>query len=134
MRLRIAKIREQAADRPAGYVDAVLAAGSLDGDWLDLTPEAHAALREKYRPQAPSAPSLPSVPAMAARAARAAVAESAAILSGAPPVPEEESARRLAICESCPEFRPADRRCAKCGCYMALKTRLRSQHCPAGKW
>ena len=37
-------------------------------------------------------------------------------------------------CQPCEFFRASDNRCAKCGCYLALKTRLEAWHCPAGKW
>lgn len=41
---------------------------------------------------------------------------------------------RLAICKVCPFFRHVDERCSKCGCYMAVKTYLRAEKCPVGKW
>lgn len=47
---------------------------------------------------------------------------------------EDEVQRRLAICEECPLFLPAERRCSVCGCAMNFKAKLRSQHCPEGKW
>ena len=53
MRLRIAKIREQEKDRPAGYFEEVISRGIVDGDWLEISTEAHAELREKYRPPSP---------------------------------------------------------------------------------
>ena len=52
-----------------------------------------------------------------------------------------ETARRLAICESCPDrdgrwcgrfLRPSRGR--TCGCFLPLKARLRWFHCPQGKW
>lgn len=50
MRLRIEKIREQAKDRPAGYFEDVIAHGIVDGDFLEISHEAHEELRLKYRP------------------------------------------------------------------------------------
>ena len=50
VRLRIAKLHEQAHDRPAGYVHDIISRGSIDGDFLEITPESLAALRAKYRP------------------------------------------------------------------------------------
>ena len=39
---------------------------------------------------------------------------------------------RKALCKAC-EFMTNDR-CAKCGCWLQYKTRLRAEKCPAGKW
>ena len=47
-------------------------------------------------------------------------------------VPLEETARRMAICKGCEFYINA--RCRKCGCYMNLKSRLETEHCPIGKW
>jgi hypothetical protein len=43
---------------------------------------------------------------------------------------EEETKRRYSICETCEWFAKNDRRCTKCGCSAALKTRILSSHCP----
>lgn len=132
MKLRISKIHAAAAARPPGYVAAVMAAGVAAGEWLEIDPAALAALREQFRPKSP--PSPPSVPVMAATLARAAAAETAALLAGVPPLDAAQIAARLEICRGCGEFIPGQNRCALCGCFAALKTRLRSQHCPAARW
>lgn len=49
MRLRISKIEERAAERPPGYVQAVLSRGQVEGEWLEISPEALAELRAIYR-------------------------------------------------------------------------------------
>lgn len=49
-------------------------------------------------------------------------------------VTQETAEARLAICRTCPFFRHTDERCSKCGCYMAVKTYLRAEKCPVGKW
>ena len=41
---------------------------------------------------------------------------------------------RLSICEQCKYFRQHTRTCAKCGCFMDIKSTLRRAHCPVGKW
>jgi len=128
MRLRLSKIHEVAADRPVGYAEDVISHGVIDGEWLDISEDAMAALRSKYRP------ALPTLPAMAANATRAAIAEAKALYHGSPPVSEDTIAARLAICHDCPQFLPNQNRCTLCGCYTALKARLRSQHCPLQKW
>jgi hypothetical protein len=45
---------------------------------------------------------------------------------------EAEVARRLAICRPCPNWR--DGRCALCGCALAWKVRMRTEHCPIDQW
>lgn len=79
-------------------------------------------------------PSLPPVPEMAVNLAKAAVAETKAVLQGVPPRSEDEVAALLDICRACEHFRHSDQRCSQCGCFMNFKARLRSQHCPVGKW
>jgi hypothetical protein len=39
---------------------------------------------------------------------------------------------RLTICRKCDHF--SNYRCAKCGCFMAVKTRIKSLSCPIGLW
>ena len=46
----------------------------------------------------------------------------------------EEAHRRLEICKSCPELIKLTTQCKKCGCFMALKTKLQVATCPIGKW
>jgi hypothetical protein len=46
-----------------------------------------------------------------------------------------EISRRLEICGGCEFFVESPRmRCQKCGCYLNLKSRLETEHCPIGKW
>lgn len=40
---------------------------------------------------------------------------------------------RLAICASCP-FLVKGKKCSKCGCFVRLKAKFKSCHCPEGKW
>lgn len=50
---------------------------------------------------------------------------------------EEEKARmdtRMDLCNACPELRKPLDQCAKCGCFMRAKTKLRGAVCPLGKW
>jgi hypothetical protein len=46
---------------------------------------------------------------------------------------DEEKNRRYSICEECP-YLTKTKRCEKCGCFMAAKTRLFNAVCPEGKW
>jgi hypothetical protein len=47
---------------------------------------------------------------------------------------ESVSKERYSICSSCPEFIKSTKQCKKCGCFMALKTKLKDAECPIGKW
>lgn len=130
MKIRLAAIQETAAARPLGYFEEVVSRGIISGEWLEISPEAVAELRQKYRP-----PALPSLRTMAGNAARAARAETSARLTGVHPLTPAEIERRLAICQApCGQWRESDQRCAACGCYARFKVRLRSSQCPIGKW
>ncbi len=73
----------------------------------------------------------PSWTAMAGNLARAVGGvASAAVRGEAIVASEEEQARRLAICHACESYEPVGDRCRDCGCYLAWKTRIASQHCP----
>ena len=41
---------------------------------------------------------------------------------------------RLDICKGCEHFIQLTSQCKKCGCFMALKTKLEEAFCPEGKW
>ena len=128
MRLRIAKIHEAAMSRPPNYVQSVLSRGVVDGEWLEISDEALADLRQQFRPTPPP------VPEMAVNLARAAADEAKAIFAGALAVPHESIASRMETCRACEHFIREQNRCALCGCFAELKARMRSQHCPVGKW
>lgn len=44
------------------------------------------------------------------------------------------SNKRYNICIECPELIKLTRQCKKCGCFMAVKTKLQNAKCPIGKW
>ena len=54
------------------------------------------------------------------------------VKSGGAKVTEEEYADRLKECDTC-EWR-RDKRCMKCGCFVATKASWASADCPIGKW
>lgn len=41
---------------------------------------------------------------------------------------------RYNMCLKCPELISATKQCKKCGCFMALKTKLADSKCPLGNW
>lgn len=47
---------------------------------------------------------------------------------------EQLANSRLAICRQCEFFDQSQERCKKCGCKMAIKTYLKAEKCPIGKW
>ena len=47
---------------------------------------------------------------------------------------DEKSDERYSICLSCPELINLTKQCKKCGCFMAVKTKIESSMCPLGKW
>lgn len=49
-------------------------------------------------------------------------------------VDQEIAESRFDICKSCPEFFNMTKQCKKCGCFMAIKTKLEEASCPIGKW
>jgi hypothetical protein len=47
---------------------------------------------------------------------------------------EDVSIARLEICESCPRLIKTTKQCRECGCFMALKVKLKNAACPINKW
>jgi hypothetical protein len=45
---------------------------------------------------------------------------------------EELQQKRQNVCDSCEFY--INRRCNKCGCFMAVKIKLQTSSCPDGKW
>jgi hypothetical protein len=49
-------------------------------------------------------------------------------------VDDSAAQARLNTCKGCEFFNQLQERCTKCGCNMAVKTYLRAEKCPVGKW
>ena len=84
-----------------------------------------------------AAQSYPSPLELAGNVAGAIGRAVSAVMHGQPVlVTPEAKAARLAICEACPEFDPAQRRCraAGCGCFVDVKSGFATEACPIGKW
>jgi hypothetical protein len=78
---------------------------------------------------------MPSPIQMAKNVAKTTIDTVKSIAAGNPlNVSDEEVNRRKSICNECSFFNKAQERCSKCGCYMAIKTYLKSATCPIGKW
>jgi hypothetical protein len=87
----------------------------------------------KYKQQQQPAQSPPN---LAQKAANLAKASAKHVSNGMKSVTAQTKSNRLAICNSCPhkigtEDNPT---CAKCGCFLKIKTGWASESCPIGKW
>lgn len=47
---------------------------------------------------------------------------------------DEVSSVRFNICKACPELIKMTKQCKKCGCFMAIKTKIKLASCPIEKW
>lgn len=56
-----------------------------------------------------------------------------AVSTGCVMVDDEETKRRIAICNDCKHLDTANR-CIKCGCFIVAKTALITESCPIDKW
>lgn len=56
------------------------------------------------------------------------------VATGMHTVDEETLRARLAICEGCDRYEPANDVCRICGCRMSVKASWAEQECPIGKW
>jgi hypothetical protein len=79
-------------------------------------------------------PATPSATKMAANLWRAAVDEAKAVVTQQPAITVQDQAKRMKLCEACDRYLTEQSRCSACGCYMKVKTKLRSAYCPLGKW
>lgn len=123
MKLRLAHIKASAERRPAGYLDDLLARGSLDasGEVLELPDAVYRSLAAKY---------LPTVGSQAAAAVQAA---GDWLIAGAPLVTHDQHWQRSCQCALCPAWDARARRCNECGCYW-VKLHLTTEKCPLGRW
>jgi len=51
-----------------------------------------------------------------------------------PKVDPKDWQQRIAICETCEYFQRRLARCKKCGCFMAIKTKIPQAACPINRW
>ena len=78
---------------------------------------------------------MPSVGTMASNLAQSVVRNVQSVAAGnALRLDENAANQRLNICKGCEFFNQAQERCTKCGCFMAVKTYLKADKCPVGKW
>jgi hypothetical protein len=79
--------------------------------------------------------SYPSTTEMIKNVAQSIVKNTESVLGGnSLTITEREAQSRLNICKTCSFFDSVQERCTKCGCKMAVKTYLKAEKCPVGKW
>ncbi len=93
----------------------------------DHRPGYHDSIADAVRQMADRPP-----PPLATQAGNLGAALFAWAVGGFSTASAEEQARRLGICRACPQWDGG--RCRLCGCYLAAKIRLRTEHCPIARW
>lgn len=127
--IRISDLRSAAAQRPAGYLDEILAAGRVENEILHIEHAVYSVLRKKYAPKTQPV----SLSQKAANITGATFRVAKAVFKGADVIASaSEIDRRMAICQSCEFFTGTT--CKKCGCLASFKTKLATETCPIGKW
>ena len=78
---------------------------------------------------------MPSVPTMLNNLKNSIINNAKSVAGGnALGVSDSDANARLNICKTCEFFNQLSQRCSKCGCKMAIKTYLKAEKCPVGKW
>ena len=81
---------------------------------------------------------VPSKTDMAKSFASSMLGEAKAIISKKEKTTLDEAESRINICRGVGDDKPcafwAKDKCTKCGCFLVLKTKLRTGSCPIGKW
>lgn len=49
-------------------------------------------------------------------------------------VSQQEREDRMKLCMRCPLLIKPTNNCAKCGCFVTLKTQYKAEQCPIDKW
>jgi hypothetical protein len=141
MRIHLIALHERAARRKPGYAEAMLAAGQVQGDHLEIDAALYRRIGTAYALSGGEHP-LPSIGTQAGNFLHAVSRVAKAAVSGQPIlVPDHIRAARLAQCAGgCAYWRPSDQRCSLCGCWtstkFARKLSLATERCPAtpAKW
>jgi hypothetical protein len=85
--------------------------------------------------QGSNKPPMPSMGAMTKNLAQSVIRNVQSVAAGNPlRLTEQDANSRLEICKTCEFFNSIQSRCNKCGCFMAVKTYLKAEKCPIGRW
>jgi len=139
LRILIPQARKAAQARPAGYIDALLAGGKVNGDILEIDQATWEAVQAKFA-DGKEHP-LPSLATRGAHFAAALARATSRVLAGQPiRVPDAVEAARAEYCHGCDKFRKSDQRCGLCGCCIGQpildKLKWSGESCPDNppKW
>lgn len=114
-RILIPAARKAAQTRTAGYIEALLAAGAVKGNTLEIEAEAWNKVQAQF-PDGKEHP-LPSLLTRGGHLSMAIARAGARIATGRPVrVPTAVEADRAGKCHTCDKFRASDQRCGLCGC------------------
>jgi hypothetical protein len=78
--------------------------------------------------------SYPSLTSMGGNFVSALAREAKSLVVGEKAIDKDVFNQRITTCQSCEHFVVDSSRCLKCGCFIKIKARMRSQKCPIGKW
>ncbi len=81
-----------------------------------------------------SIPEKVELPSTMEMAKNLAVSTAKHVANGMQNITPEKQKERLDICSTCPFLVEDGSRCAKCGCFLEVKTKWASSSCPIGKW
>jgi len=128
--LRLPFLRGSAAARPIGYTEALVAAGRVAGDTLEIGRAEYERINRAF-----GICSMPSLAAQASGVAGALVRAARSMATGRAILATDTIVRqRQAACLGCEHLQGW--RCLLCGCPIARKIRLAAERCPADppKW
>ncbi len=137
MKFSLQQLYARAAQRPAGYIQAVLAKATVRGDTVELRNADYAELKAIYRNASKPDPMVE--PSIVELAQNFTVATTRWAAAGFPVVDESVYAERSRICEACKFWDGAARlglgkcRAPDCGC-TRFKRWLATEHCPQHLW
>lgn len=141
MKILLKDIEEKAKIRPEGYKDEVLKSGTIEGNFLVITPDAYTELLKKFSPSTPIPPKkkccgdYPPLPTQLGNAVNAGKRVLGAFKRGeSVRVADQVANARRAICEQCQDFDKERGRCVLCGCYVKFKLMLKTEQCPRKLW
>lgn len=137
MKFSLQQLYARAAQRPAGYIQAVLAKATVTGNSVELNEADYAELKTTYRNASKSDPMVE--PSIVELAQNFSIATTRWAAEGFPVVSEAVYAQRSAVCEECRFWDGAARlglgkcKAPGCGC-TRFKRWLATERCPEKLW
>jgi hypothetical protein len=137
--LRIKDIEAKATSRPVGYYEETMKAGKIVGDFLHIGESEYNELFRKYRNDNPTKTAccgkkMPPVTKQLSNVMGAGKRVMTNLMTNQPIKANETTVnQREEICKQCSYCAP-NGRCTLCGCFLAWKSKLLTETCPANKW